>query len=223
MIVKLKSIKLGIGLYSYADAARILAIHPATLQRWIKPGQGLLARAIPETESILTFQELIELHFIKIFRQENVTLKTILRAAQNAAKLYDTEHPFSVKRFDTDGRTIFATLLEKNNKKEALVEDLARGQLVFSTIVKPFFKKLEYGSDAELVRYWPQGRAAGIVLDPQRCFGKPIDSDSGIATSILYQDSLANPDADAGEIGKWYGIDARAVLQAIDYEKSLAA
>ncbi len=223
MIVKLNSVKLGIGLYSYADAARILAIPAATLQRWIKPGQGLLARVIAEPEHILTFQELIELHFIKIFRQENVSLKTIICAAQNAAKLYDTEHPFSVKRFDTDGRTIFSTLLEKNKENEAIVEDLAHGQQVFSTIVRPFFKKLEYGNDAELVRYWPQGRSAGIVLDPQRKFGKPIDVESGIATSILYDDSLANPNVDAAEIAKWYGIPTKTVLHAIEYEKSLAA
>jgi hypothetical protein len=122
---------LGRGAYSVADTARIVGRHYNTIRRWLDPQTGIVKRAYGADTHAVSFAELMELHFINMFEAEGVSFQTIRRAANEAAKHFKTEYPFTVKRFDTDGRTIFATLAKDADDKE-LVEDLKRGQYVFS-------------------------------------------------------------------------------------------
>jgi hypothetical protein len=39
--------------------------------------------------------------------------------------------------------------------------------------------------DVEITRWWPLGKQRSVVLDPQRSFGAPIASGSGIPTATL--------------------------------------
>jgi uncharacterized protein (DUF433 family) len=209
----------GVGLYSLAEAARLLKIHHSKIQRWTKPDDGLFPRYFDPAEHTLTFLELMELQFIKMFRSEGVALQAIRKASEAAAKKFRTAYPLCVKRFDTDGTAIFATLIDKQTDAES-VEDLRHGQLVFGQIVKPFFRKLEYDGQIEPSRYWPMDKSGRIVLDPARQFGKPIDAQSGVPVSTMI-DAL-NAGEDAPSVAKWFDIPLAAVKAAIDFEKSLA-
>jgi hypothetical protein len=128
----------------------------------------------------------MELHFVKLFRTEGVTMSTIRRAALAATELFHTDYPFAVKRFDTDGRRIFATLAERAGGEKHVVEELGKGQIVFDDFVRPFFRKLEYRGEAEALRYWPLGADRRVVLDPAREFGAPIDAETGVPTFALF-------------------------------------
>jgi hypothetical protein len=73
----------GVGLYTYPEAARIVGVSPAKLRRWVlqfdyranghhyvnKP----VIRRYFEDEPVLTFLEVVELVFIRLFRDEGVT------------------------------------------------------------------------------------------------------------------------------------------------------
>ena len=122
----------------------------------------------------------MELHFIHMFKQEGVSLQTIRKAAKMAAHQFQQPYPFTLRRFDTDGETIFATLCHAERRRTK-IEDLKHGQYVFENICRPFFKKLEYHQD-DAIRFWPLNRSGHVVLDPQRHFGKPIDSPTGVPT-----------------------------------------
>src|SRR6188474_2328243 len=100
---------LGIGLYSLAEVRRLTGANVSTVRRWVS-GDGLVPRYLEESEKTLTFIELMEVFFIKMFRDKGVSLQTIRKASEVAAKRFRTDYPFSFKRFDTDGKTIFATL-----------------------------------------------------------------------------------------------------------------
>jgi hypothetical protein len=104
-------------------------------------GRGATSVLFDLDEQTISFIELMELHFIKLFRDEGVWLPTICRAAKTAAQQFSTPHPFAVHRLDTDGQAIFATLI-KSEKRSKLIEDLERSQYIFATVVRPFFKKL---------------------------------------------------------------------------------
>ncbi len=210
---------LGVGLYSIPDAARIIKSTAGKVRRWINTGNGVVAGNFAPEEHTITFLELMELHFVKLFRDEGVGLDTIRRAAKTAAKQFGTAFPFAVHRFDTDGRTVFATLLD-GEKQTAVIEDLKHGQYVFDTIVRPFFKKLEYGHDAA-IRFWPLGAADRVVLDPARQFGKPIDHETAVPTSALYRAVQAGDDPVA--VAKWFDVPLAAVCAAITFESSIAA
>jgi len=211
---------LGSGLYGITDAARIVGASPQKVRRWLDPTTGIVRRSFDPSESAVCFLELMEMLFINMFRNEGVTLQTIRKATDAASATFDTKYPFAVKRFDTDGRTIFATLLRESDEEE-FVEDLRRGQYVFKQIIGPFFRKLEYG-DQEALRYWPLLKNGRVVLDPNRKMGQPIDSETGVPTRALYDAVLAGGGQDSAAVAKWFDVPQRAVDQAVLFEKSIA-
>lgn len=219
----------GVGLYTYPEAARIIGVDGAKLRRWASDyyhssrGQKyqrrpVIERSFPD-EPILTFQELIELLFIRIFREEGVTMPTIRRASERASSMFGTSYPFAVRRFDTDGKHIFATLAHDDDAPEIL-EDIARGQLAFETVVRPFFKKLEYSTDASVLALWPREQSGRVVLDPERRFGKPIDSETGVPTVVLFEAVKAAGEGGEQLVADWYEVPVEAVIAAIAYEES---
>jgi len=211
--------RLGVGLYSVSEAARLVRVSSQQIRRWIDPKDGVIERVLAPTEGTITFLELMELHFVHMFRQAGVSLQTIRMAAKTAAKHFGCQHPFTVHRFDTDGRTIFATLIQSERKK-ALVEDLKHGQLVFDDIIRPFFKKLEYHKD-DAIRFWPLGSTRRVVLDPLRHFGKPIDAPTGVPTTALFHAVKAG--GDPSTVATWFNVPDAAVAAAVKFEESLAA
>lgn len=218
---------LGVGLYTVPEASRYVGVHSSLLRRWIrtytyKAAGGVEYKHTPVIrrhfgeEGPITFLELIELHFIWLFRKEQLSMQYIRAAAKTAQDLFHTSYPFSVKRFDTDGKRIFATLEDHPQVagSKRIIEELWRGQIVFETIVRPFFKKLEYAGRAEALRFWPLDQPGRVVLDPERNFGKPIDSETGVPTRALF-DAVVKAKQPARTVAKWFGVPLAAVRASI--------
>jgi uncharacterized protein (DUF433 family)/DNA-binding transcriptional MerR regulator len=232
----LDSFLLGKGIYSIPEAARILQMQADTIRRWVtgytfrrkgherhSPPLIQLSTIDGINEVFLTFQNLIELLFIRLFYRQGVSLYTIRAAASEAQRDFNSNHPFAVKQFDTDGRGIFATLEFKDVEgvaKSKVLKDLKLSQMVIDEIARPYFRNLEY-SDLGVIRYYPLGADKGIVLDPKRSFGKPIDEASGVSTHVLYE--MARTGEALQDIAKWYGVSETAVSNAIEYESLLKA
>jgi uncharacterized protein (DUF433 family) len=216
---------LGKGLYDYPFAARMIGVETRRLKRWIgisSDSKPVFSSDSPISETV-TFMELMELMLIGMFRKDGVPLETIRQTAVVASKKFKTHHPFAVKRFDTDGKTIFATLSREETDQEIL-EDLARGQLVFERIIKPFFHKIEYETTDfdEALRYWPLNRTGRVVLDPNRRLGQPIDAETGVPTSALADAVDATGTQDVEQVAKWFDVPTSAVLAAVEFERTLA-
>jgi len=213
---------LGVGLYSLADAARLSGANRETVRRWLDEG-GVVHRSFPKADGLLTFRELMEIHFVHIFRGAGIPFETIHRTAKVAAEKFGTPYPFTVKRFDTDGRTIFATMISQTTDK-VVIQDLHKGQLVFHAIMRPFFRKLDYGVDGESVlRFWPRHKRGRVLIDPRRRFGQPIDAETGVPTSAIYDVHMAGSGQKPAIVAWWLGIPIAAVNAAIAFEKSLRA
>lgn len=214
----------GRGAYSVADAARIVGRHYNTIRRWLSPDGGIVVRAYDPEAQTISFNELMELHFIGMFESEGVSFQTIRRAADIAARQFETDYPFTVKRFDTDGKTIFATLageIDSSRRKRELVKDLKTSQYVFGSIMKPFFRKLDYGKSDSISRFWPLNKQGRIVLDPNRRFGQPIDDQTGVPTSALFDAVNAADGQSVKEVARWFDVPESAVRAAVKYEKSI--
>ena len=161
--------------------------------------------------------------FIRLFHGEGVSIYTIRAAALEAQRDFNNTHPFSVKQFDTDGKGIFATLEYKKIEgitRSKVLKDLKLSQIVMDEIARPYFRNLEYG-DIGVIRYYPLGAEKGIVLDPKRSFGKPIDEASGVSTYVLYQ--MAKTGEARQDIAAWYGVSEESVSHAVEYESLLKA
>lgn len=223
----------GVGLYSYPEAARITGIPAAKLRRWVSQYRRrgvrgetvsipVIHRHFPEDTHVLTFLELVELLFVNLFRSGGVPMGVIREAADEASRTFDTSYPLAVRRFDTDGRRIFATLSSRSRDERILIE-LGKGQAVFETVVRPFFRRLEYRGEGEALRYWPLERQGRVVLDPRRAFGQPIDSETGVPTRVLYNAVNAGGGQSLDAVAWFYGIPVEAVQAAVVYEQSLQA
>ena len=165
-----------------------------------------------------SFRDLIELRFVKAFRDIGLALPTIRECYQRAAEEVQDERPFSTQKFRTDGKTIFLEITE--GIQEAKLVDLRRRQNVFRTIVEPSLKDLEFDASA-VARWFPLGIARkSIIIDPTRAFGRPIAA-SGIPTEVLSR--AVTVEGSVAKVVRLYDVSSAEVKDAVAFEKRLAA
>lgn len=223
------------GSYSLLEAARIAGAKPRSLKRWAVGydytykrqtfhSQGLLQSAVPSVgnEDFLTFQQLVEMMFVRLFHEYGVSIPVIRAVAHTMAQRYGTQHPFAIQNLETDGRTIFADGLDvpdaEGISRSRITEDLHRGQMVIRDFAHPYFLRIDY-EQREAARYWPHGKSGGIVIDPQRSFGSPIDAATGVPTQVLYEMYRAGEATET--IAEWYQVEQRFVIAAVEFETAL--
>jgi uncharacterized protein (DUF433 family) len=225
---------LGLGVYTHREAAMLAGIRPERVARWVrgyrfKGRAGQPSASAPIFESdweiqpgapvTLSFLDLVEMLFVKAFLDEGVSMPTIRKAALEGARLFQVKHPFCVKRFETDGRTIFASI-EKEAHDERLV-DLARKQAVFKQVIRPLLHKLRFDVKGFAASWWPRGESFPVVLDPARSFGAPIVAKRGIPTRILAGPVLAGDPVEF--VARMYRATVREVESAVAFEQEMAA
>lgn len=225
---------IGVGLYTFQEAAKLTNAPAQDLRRWLK-GHSYKARgsderlnsaplwqtelAESEIEGV-SFHDLLEVRFVQAFRKHGVSLQTIRIASEHARAMFNHPYPFTCKRFQTDGKTIFAAALEETGDEQLL--DLPKKQFAFAKIIEPSLHRgIEFGND-ELASHWyPLLRSKAVVLDPLIAFGKPIATNGSVRTSILYDAFKAEENKQY--VAKLYEVPVSAVEAAIRFEERLAA
>ncbi len=228
----------GIGLYTKTEAARLLSIPRAKLQRWADgycynrgrrhvTSPAVIHRVLAERQALglITFVDLVELGLVAAFREHGLSMQTIREAARVASGLFNTDHPFAVKQFSTDGRSIFAKLVDRGADSPPrtdghVIEDLVARQYVFPNMTAPFLRRIEWG-EKEAARLWPMGKEGRIVIDPKRNYGKPIDESTGVAVGAICAalETGEEPPVVAG----WFEVPVAAVVAALEFQEALGA
>jgi uncharacterized protein (DUF433 family)/DNA-binding transcriptional MerR regulator len=225
------AIPLGIGYYTVPEAARLLRIPARNIKRWIggykydAEGHTITMPPlwVPELPAYddhleLGFRDLIELRFVKAFMDAGLGLKTIRNCLEYARECVRDDRPFSTRRFQTDGRTIFLDSLRRSGESEIL--DLRRGQYVFRQAIERTFKDLDIEADA-VARWRPFHGKDTIVIDPRRAFGQPIATDYGVPTTAL--GDAAEAEGSIERVAFLYEIPQVVVRDAVKFESSLRA
>lgn len=232
----------GTGIYSIPEASRLINVPTRDIRRWVlgyrylkTPGDAssrvdiapLWKHELADAgfdEDVIGFRDLIELRFIREFTRHGVPLQVIRRCLKTASELFEVSHPMSLPRFRTDGRTIYAEALHEEMQENSLV-DLKNRQSVFKEIVKPsLYEGIVYDEQKQYAsRWYPDGKASPIVIDPARQFGAPIVDATSTPTHTLYQSYLAEGgDAKAVEItSRVYEVPRKAVEAAVRFEEHL--
>lgn len=220
---------IGVGLYTPKEASLYTGIPAKDIRRWMfgysahgvdHPGLWSPELAFLD-EQLLGFHDLLEIRFVHAFRQHGVSLQAIRSASRQARELFAQDYPFTCKRFQTDGRNIFATVLDETGD-EALL-DLVKRQWAFKQVIKPsLYEGIDYATEGAAQRWYPQKRSKAIVLDPGRNFGKPIVSAVGIDTSSLYRAYQAEGQ-DAKRVASIFEVPISAVEAAVAFEIRIAA
>jgi uncharacterized protein (DUF433 family) len=140
-----------------------------------------------------------------------------LRRARPRA--FRDRHPFSSLPFRTDGRTIFAEIINQAGEPQLL--DLAQSQFAFARIIGPsLYAGVEFSNRDMPVRWWPLGRKTPVVIDPARSFGQPIVSTAGIPTAVL-ADAVA-AEGSVESVARLFRLPAQSVRAAPRFEHELA-
>jgi uncharacterized protein (DUF433 family) len=223
--------QLGIGFYTVPEAARLLKIPPLSIRRWLggySYTQGEKTVKMPplwqpqlpayEHHIELGFRDLIELRVIKSFLDSGLTLITVRNCLEYARECANDDRPFSTRRFQTDGRTIFLESLRRSGEEEVL--DLKDRQYVIKKIIARTFKDLDLSDDI-VTRWRPFEGKQSIIIDPERAFGQPIANSYGVPTVVLADAVKAEGSVD--RVVRLYEVSAPVVRDAVKFEKSLAA
>lgn len=224
----------GVGLYTFHEASRLTKIPVRDLRRWLdgysyrdKAHDGPIsvpplwdAGLADEDIDGISFHDLLEVRFVRAFRQHGVSLQTIRLASRKARKLFEMPYPFTSRKFQTDGRTIFASAMKETGETELL--DLVKGQYAFQKIIEPsLYRGIEFNQNDIAMRWYPSPRSKAVVLDPKIAFGKPIVTHGAIRTSILHEAFVAEEDKNF--VARLYEVPVAAVEAAVAFEDSLAA
>lgn len=226
---------IGTGLYSLPEAARLLGADLRSVRRWMLGYRRLYQgehRNLPPLwttqladqdlpEPTIGFRDLLELRLVNAFAKYGVDLRVIRATADGARRDFGSDYPLTMRRFLTDGKSIFAEAIDAAG--ETHMYDPARSQYVFSTIVTPsLYAGIDY-SDNLAMRWFPLGaNRKSIVLDPTRQFGTPIVADAGVPTAALYAAFKAEGE-DKGVVARIFDVRPRDVEAAVRYEMALAA
>lgn len=220
---------LGVGLYTSSEAAKLTSMRPERVRRWIngyryvRDGETRFSEPLWTSDVIvddirhLSFRDLLELRFLKLFHEQaRLSIPTIRKAFYVARDVLGEEHPFSSKSFRTDGRGIFLEISESS--KDTKLLDLLKRQYAFKHLVEQSFKNIDFDENAP-TRWWPMSKTSNVVLDPNRSFGQPIASKSGVPTK-----ALADAVATEGSVklaAELFEVSTKAVRDAVRFEEAI--
>ncbi|MGO8929857.1 MAG: hypothetical protein ACLQU3_23570 [Limisphaerales bacterium] len=220
------------GIYPVRDAARLTGVSTGRIRRWLRGyhyrwnQKAYISPPVwrgqwqPIDHSLAVgFLDLIEIRFVDAFLKAGVSWSTLRQARERAEEMFKVAHPFCTNRFVTDGREIFVELHRETGEPTLL--EIVKRQAVFTQIVRPFLKELEFANGAGLVRWWPLGEERLVVLDPTRNFGRPIAAPHGVPTEVLA--AAAKATGSVAEVSRWYEVPEEEIEDAVEFEQRLAA
>lgn len=222
---------LGVGIYSFADAARFIGAKPADLRRWMhgysystRDGQDYSAplwdTQLADTDiDGLGFKDLIELRFVQTFRDAGVPLTLIRNTLIEAKERLSTPYPFTCKKFKTDGKRIFMEVVEKTGD-ESLV-DVVKRQNVIAKIIGPSLREgVEHDMRGNAARWFPIKNSKAVVFDPARKFGQPILTEFGVPTAAI-SEAVKAEGGDQKLVARIYEVSIAAVKKAVEFENRI--
>ncbi|HRN51914.1 MAG TPA: hypothetical protein PK788_00295 [Gemmatimonadaceae bacterium] len=160
---------------------------------------------------------MIEVRFLQAFLNKGVSWKTIRIASERAKEVLGARHPFSHRKFSTDGRNILAELARAED--DPVLLDLVRDQYELNRLVSQhLFGEIDFGPDDAPSVWYPLGKSQRVVVDPRRALGAPIIASVGIPTAVLAQSAEA--EGSVTVVADMFGIEVADVLDAVNYETS---
>lgn len=210
--------QLGSAVFTLSDAARYSSVRLANVRSWLRTKPLWRPDFTCEDTTELSFRDLASLRVVKGLRDAGVSLQAIRKAIPRAAGILESERPLSSARFRTDGRQVFLEIAGEDGDTELL--ELLSGQLAFAKILDPFLRRFDFDGD-QPVRWRIGGDRSAIILDANRGFGQPIDSETGVPAQTLIDAVAAEGSVRAA--ARSFAVSEKAVRDALKVEPLLAA
>lgn len=218
-------------LYTPADAAYYLGIHPRTLGTWIHGrsyptigGDQFFSPVIDmadQENGLLSYFNLAELHVLAATRyQHHVGFPAIRAAVMTISKKFpDEKHPLISEEFKTNGVDLFLQTVREN-------ENLSRPQqLNFKTIMDEFLRNVIPDDEKMVWKIYPliagQPDDHIISITYGISSSQPAIDRRGVPVWLIYDRFKAGESVD--ELAEDFELPAQSVQRAITYSDRLAA
>ncbi len=217
---------LGRGVYSLTEAAKLTKLQPNRVRDWFRLSENSRGGALFQSDyptvgddRAISFLDLIEVYIVGRLREAYppVSLQHIRKAHKKLTEDTGKNHPFCEREIYHSSGKIFTRPLDDTSG--VVIEPLT-SQSYINAVIMPFLEKIEYDHLTNLARLWHI--AEGVVVDPARCFGKPIVGEVGMATRVLAAAYEANG-RDENRVADWYEIQPNHILAAVRFEGRTAA
>ena len=191
----------------------------AKLRAWVL-GRGVaeaLGHRGTGKDRTFDFYTLIELFTIAQLRAHGLSWPTLRKARAELMERFESPHPFALEGLLIDGH-----LLLKELGDETLLELGSGGQTGFEKMIAPFCRRLDFDRTTKLAsRFYPAGSQAGVVIDPQHAFGRPIIRGTNITTEALA--CLIRGGEKIEDVAQDFRLQPEQVENAWEFERRLAA
>jgi uncharacterized protein (DUF433 family) len=211
--------------YSPSEVAKYLQIPVSTINSWIKgrpyptlTGDKFFYPLIIPADMKsheLSFQNMIEIFVLNSLRKTyEVPIPNVRTAIQTLRKHFKNNHPLSEYELLTDKRDIF---IEEFGKLLNVSRDK---QLEMKSIIKTCIQKVGRDENNRIIKFYPHSASKKIEIDPSVRFGRPVISNKGVPTDIIYERYLS------GETKEFlsfdFDCDKSEIDEAIKYEESIS-
>jgi len=213
--------KIGLGIYTASDAARILRIPYSKSRYWFKYyAQTKLLESIGyqyffdinETLAI-DFLTLIEMYVFYALKDEaNMSTNNILKFHKILSGELRTPYPFANCQIYASKKNMFFKVHE-------IIKDASDlPQTFIEDFIIPFYKKVSFNQDNLAHKFHPLGKEKSIIIDPNHQFGKPVIEGTNIVTETLYDYFMGGDSIEF--IARLYDLKPENIKDAIEFSKA---
>lgn len=216
-------LKLGIGVYTPMEIARILRVPYFKVNRWINKywdgelGKEFESRYSWKTDNsrAVSFHTFIEFYVMIQLAEQGVKTRKVLEAHKQLSEIHSTPFPFASKKVlespETDGEKLYLKL----NGNILALDGTSQLNLKFINL---FFKNLDFDHNELASRFWPLGKNKSILIDPSRKFGHPVINNHNIYPETIYNLYMAGDPIKY--IAHVYPLSKKQIYDALEYCKA---
>ena len=225
--------KIGIGVYTPAEAAFYARVSTRVMARWIfgdKQGKPVIKRQLNDpSEKVVTFMDFIQTLAIREIRNRHrLPLPKIREGVEEATTRYNIEYPlarqhtiylFSDQKGEAHGEILIRRPGDTDGIEEKYVQvtGRAKGNLMIPSVVELFLKDLRFDPETGFAsEYTPMtDDGARIVLNPRLRFGEPVVYPGGYTAETLWH--ATNTEGGIQQAADAFGVSVGEVNLANKY------
>jgi hypothetical protein len=189
--------KIGVGIYSPAEAAFYARVSPRIMTRWVfgdAGGNPVIERQLRDSsEKVVTFLDFVQTLAVREVRNRHgIPLQRIRQGVDEARRHYGIEYPlacehtiylFSDQKGKGHGQIVIRRPGDNDRVEDHYIQLTGRERrnLLIRPVVEMFLQDLQFDPKTGLAsQYSPMSEeGASIVLNPRRRFGEPIVDPGG--------------------------------------------
>lgn len=212
-------------LYSYAEAARLLALPTETLRRWLEGATRAgvqyppVIRAEPTGRDAVTWGEFVEAGLLRGYRQKRISLQKMRPFIEEMRATAGVPYPLAhFKPLILNKQLVYELQQRTLLDPRLYLVEFESGQMMFAPPVKDFLNRVEIDPiDGAVNRLYPRGLKTPVVIDPEVSFGIP--QIKGVRTESVAESVAAGESREQAAVS--WGLGLGEVEAALEWERSL--